>query len=420
MTPAVLLLHGFTHTGASWDPVVAALGERYRALTPDIRGHGAASDAEPVTLAAVLADLDALAPQRFTLAGYSMGGRLALHAAFEMPDRVDRLILIGASPGIADHGEREQRRRADETLAAEIERSSIEEFARRWAQTPVLDGLPAEVLQRAQADRLRSTPSGLARALRGLGTGALPPLWDRLAELRTPVTLVVGERDRKFRAIAERMARADPDAPEVGHPGRRPRRAPRGAGTGGRAHPRRSRIDRHGAEGENRDVPRHGASRKQIASTLNTAYADGLLSHETFLHRLDQLFERRLIDPVRLIGDLSTRGARRRPAWFIRAVDLVTRWPRATGVEPPAVLLALDWSGGPGELILGRHHACDVLLSDPSVSRRHARLIFRDGSWVLQDLDSTNGTLVNGVQVGRCALRPGDRLALGDEQLRID
>ena len=84
------------------------------------------------------------------------------------------------------------------------------------------------------------------------------------------------------------------------------------------------------------------------------------------------------------------------------------------------MLLALDWSGGQGELILGRHDSCDVLLSDPSVSRRHARLSFRDGSWVLQDLDSTNGTLVNGVQVGRCALRPGDRLALGDEQLRID
>ena len=45
MAPTLVLLHGFTHTGASWDPVVAALGERYRALAPDIRGHGAASDA---------------------------------------------------------------------------------------------------------------------------------------------------------------------------------------------------------------------------------------------------------------------------------------------------------------------------------------------------------------------------------------
>jgi 2-succinyl-6-hydroxy-2,4-cyclohexadiene-1-carboxylate synthase len=212
MTPAVLLLHGFTHTGASWDPVVAALGERYRAIAPDIRGHGPASDAEPATLAAVLADLDALAPDRFALGGYSMGGRLALHAALAMPDRVERLILIGASPGIQDRREREQRRRADDALATEIERSSIEAFARRWAQTPVLAGLPDEVLARTHADRLRSTPAGLARALRGLGTGALPPLWGRLAELQIPVTLVVGERDEKFRTVVERMEAMIPDA----------------------------------------------------------------------------------------------------------------------------------------------------------------------------------------------------------------
>lgn len=164
----------------------------------------------------------------------------------------------------------------------------------------------------------------------------------------------------------------------------------------------------------------YGASRKQIAHTLSAAYADGLLSRETLVYRLDQLFKRRLIDPVRLIGDLSTRGQRRRPAWFARAAAMVTRWTRGESAAAPAVLLALDWSGGQGELILGRHHSCDVVLSDPSVSRRHARLVLRDGHWVLQDLESTNGTMINGVRVGRCALRPGDRLALGDEELRVD
>jgi pilus assembly protein CpaF len=54
------------------------------------------------------------------------------------------------------------------------------------------------------------------------------------------------------------------------------------------------------------------------------------------------------------------------------------------------------------------------------VSRRHARLLFRDGSWVLQDLQSTNGTTVNGVPVGRCQLRPGDRLIFGTACLRVD
>lgn len=223
MTPAALLLHGFTHTGSSWDPVRAALGERYRVLAPDIRGHGAASEAMPVTLEAVISDLQALASaDALTLAGYSMGGRIALHLALYMPTRVRRLVLIGASPGLADAGGREERRLADEQLAADIEGSSIEEFARRWGQTPVLSGMPDDVLRRVRADRLRSTPAGLARALRGLGTGVLPSVWDRLGELPMPVRLLVGERDEKFHAIAEEMASSIGEAelvvvPRAGH-----------------------------------------------------------------------------------------------------------------------------------------------------------------------------------------------------------
>ena len=223
MAPTVVFLHGFTHTGRSWHPVIAALGERYTSVADDIRGHGDASERVPVSLEAVIDDVVAAAgPERYTLVGYSMGGRIALHVALAADDRVERLVLIGASPGIADEGERSARQRADEELAGEIERSSIEEFARRWAQTPVLAGLPAAALDAAHADRLRSTPAGLARALRGLGTGALPSLWERLGELLIPVTLVVGEGDSKFQAIALEMARGLPAAevvvvPGVGH-----------------------------------------------------------------------------------------------------------------------------------------------------------------------------------------------------------
>ena len=213
--PTVLLLHGFTNTGASWDHVVAALGERYRATAPDLRGHGSASEARPVTLEAVIGDIAALAPPRFTLAGYSMGGRIALHAALALPERVGRLVLIGASPGIADRAERAARRAQDEALASEIERGTIEEFATRWAATPVLAGQPRHVEAAARADRLRSTPAGLAAALRGLGTGALPSLWDRLGELSVPVILIAGERDEKFIAIGERMAGGIPRADRV-------------------------------------------------------------------------------------------------------------------------------------------------------------------------------------------------------------
>jgi 2-succinyl-6-hydroxy-2,4-cyclohexadiene-1-carboxylate synthase len=199
--------------------VIAALAESYTSVTDDIRGHGVAAERVPVTLEAVVEDVLTRARGRFTLVGYSMGGRIALHVALAAPGRIERVVLIGASPGIADPVAREERRRADEELSVEIERSSIEEFASRWAQTPVLAGLPPAVLDAAHVDRLRSTPAGLARALRGLGTGALPSLWDRLGELQMPVTLVVGERDSKFQGIASEMAGRIPAADVVVVPG---------------------------------------------------------------------------------------------------------------------------------------------------------------------------------------------------------
>jgi 2-succinyl-6-hydroxy-2,4-cyclohexadiene-1-carboxylate synthase len=212
MAPNLVLLHGFTHTGASWDHVVAALPQRYRPVAPDIRGHGTASGVRPVSLAAVIADVRAVATEPFELAGYSMGGRLALHVALALAERVRRLVLIGASPGIADPKARWERRAADEALAEEVEVMSIEAFAQGWARTAVLADQPAAVQAAVHADRLRSAPAGLAAALRGLGTGALPPLWARLGELAVPVELLVGERDRKFRDVAAQMAAALPVA----------------------------------------------------------------------------------------------------------------------------------------------------------------------------------------------------------------
>ncbi len=210
----LLFLHGFTNTGASWEDVIAALPGSYHPQAPDLRGHGSASGARPVDLAAVLAEIDALAPERFTLVGYSQGGRIALHAALApaLRGRIERLVLIGASPGLADPAERAARREADEALAAWAQTVTIEQFVSRWAQTPVLADQSASVRAAVFADRLRNTTDGLAAALRGLGTGTLASLWDRLGEITPPVELIVGERDAKFRATAERMVEGLPDA----------------------------------------------------------------------------------------------------------------------------------------------------------------------------------------------------------------
>ena len=180
-------------------------------LAPDLPGHGQAA-ARPASFPACAAYVRALGGERFALAGYSMGGRIALHAAVALGDRVDRLVLVGASPGIADPAERAARRAADDALADRVEAIGVEAFAREWAALPLWEGQPERVAAAAHADRLRNTPEGLAAALRGLGTGVMEPLWDALPSLTVPVTLAVGERDEKFRAIAERMAAALPRA----------------------------------------------------------------------------------------------------------------------------------------------------------------------------------------------------------------
>ena len=69
-----------------------------------------------------------------------MGGRIALYTALTVP--VERLVLVGASPGIADPAERAARRAADDALADRIETLEIEAFAREWGSQPLFAGQP--------------------------------------------------------------------------------------------------------------------------------------------------------------------------------------------------------------------------------------------------------------------------------------
>jgi hypothetical protein len=76
---------------------------------------------------------------------------------------------------------------------------------------------------------------------------------------------------------------------------------------------------------------------------------------------------------------------------------------------------------GPGGVTLGRSRECDIVLSDPNVSRQHAEVRARGGSWVLTDLGSTNGSRINGRPVeGSEVIRPGDEIELGSTQLRFE
>lgn len=203
----LVLLHGFTQTAQSWAPIVDLLAGTFDIVLPDAPGHGgsAAVKADLWQTAALLAEL---AQGRASWAGYSMGGRTALHVALAHPEKVDKLVLISATAGIEHVAERAARREADEALAARVERGGLEAFLSEWLARPLFATLAAD---RAGLEaRLANSPAGLASSLRLAGAGSQASLWGRLNELRAralPVLLVVGEQDEKYRRLATRIAR---------------------------------------------------------------------------------------------------------------------------------------------------------------------------------------------------------------------
>lgn len=226
----IVLVHGFTGSGASWSRdlrgALTAAGRRVVAV--DLPGHGTRSvdqDPHAFTLERALEAIGGATTGRMDLVGYSMGGRIGLHFAVACPDRVRRLVLESASPGLASEPERAARRADDRTLADRIERDGMAAFVTEWSRVPVLRPAAArssEAEERVRRIRSANRAEGLAGALRGLGTGALPSLWDRLAEVRAPTLLLVGAEDPKFVGIARRMAESLPDAtvaivPGAGH-----------------------------------------------------------------------------------------------------------------------------------------------------------------------------------------------------------
>ena len=162
----------------------------------------------------------ARAPERFALCGYSLGGRVALHVALAAPERVSRLVLVSSTAGIDDalRARRAQRRRPS-AGRANWNASPFEDFIERWRTQPLFADEPPEVGDLAREDQRRNRPDALAAVLRGIGTGEMAPLWDRLGELTMPVTILAGDRDAKFQALGRRMVELLADAKLVVVPG---------------------------------------------------------------------------------------------------------------------------------------------------------------------------------------------------------
>jgi 2-succinyl-6-hydroxy-2,4-cyclohexadiene-1-carboxylate synthase len=226
----VTLLHGFTQSGSSWLETISRMPTGWMWIVPDLRGHGETRTrpGAPCSMDACTADLemlwDHLGVARTHLVGYSMGGRLALHVAARRPERILSLLTIGAHAGL-EEGAREGRRQGDEDLAGRIEKEGLEAFVQYWSSLPLFAGLerrgPAFVAQ-IRAARMTNHVAGLACSLRGMGAGAMEPVWDELGHVTFPCTFVAGQLDHGYVSSARRLGATVPHGrvevvPRAGH-----------------------------------------------------------------------------------------------------------------------------------------------------------------------------------------------------------
>lgn len=199
--PAIVFVPGFMQPGAAWAAVAERLPERYPSLLLDHSSN---------TFEGRLQEI-ADAGEGTVLCGYSMGGRLALHAALRAPDRYAGLVTVGAAAGIEAPATRAARAEADEKLASWMEMEEIEAIVAVWERQPLFADQSDAVVEEQRTGRLAQDPRALALLLRTAGQGALEPVWQRLDSLTLPVLAIAGALDERYGDAARRIARAVPD-----------------------------------------------------------------------------------------------------------------------------------------------------------------------------------------------------------------
>ncbi|GEL05221.1 2-succinyl-6-hydroxy-2,4-cyclohexadiene-1-carboxylate synthase [Rummeliibacillus sp. G93] len=228
----IVFLHGFTGSTKTWESTEQWISKKYRMISIDLMGHGLTDS--PYSVEAYSMDEQVELLREFfearriytcTLVGYSMGGRVALAFAIRYPDKVKKLVLESASPGLKTEEERRTRIKNDRQLAERIEKDGVEAFVNYWETIPLFESqkhLPADIKQQVRDERLNQSPVGLANSLRGMGTGKQSSYWHELKHFQKPVVMLTGELDRKFIQKAIEMKEEFPICehhivPAVGH-----------------------------------------------------------------------------------------------------------------------------------------------------------------------------------------------------------
>ena len=198
-------------------------------LLVDLPGHGRTQVRQDLNYQmslvaeALIKLLNELAIANCLLAGYSMGGRLALYLTVHFPQYFRGVILESASPGLKTQQERDRRIARDLELARRLETEEFPQFVRQWYANPLFKSFTLHPnYQQAIAKRLDNDPLKLAKSLRYMGLGMQPSLWNFLSEIRVPILSIVGEQDPKFVAINREIVELCPLADlivveEAGH-----------------------------------------------------------------------------------------------------------------------------------------------------------------------------------------------------------
>jgi 2-succinyl-6-hydroxy-2,4-cyclohexadiene-1-carboxylate synthase len=192
----LVFIPGFMQRGHGWADAAERLGPRHEPVLLDHSEH---------SFEGRLAEI-AKAGEGAVLAGYSLGGRLAMRAAVRDPARYRGLVTVGTTAGIDEAAARSERAEADERLASWIEAAGIDEIVGLWERQPLFADQSEQLVEAQRAGRLSHDPSDLAMLLRTSGQGVLEPVWGDLLTLDLPVLAIAGARDEAYTAAAKRIA----------------------------------------------------------------------------------------------------------------------------------------------------------------------------------------------------------------------
>jgi 3-oxoadipate enol-lactonase len=193
----VVLLHGFPFNRSLWREQAEALRERFRVITPDLRGHGESpAEGETATMEEMAGDvaalLDALGVGRAVVGGLSMGGYVTLAFCRLFPERVRALVLADTRPqGDAEEGKRGREQTARRALGEGMGPVAESMLPKMFAAA-TFDGRP-DVVARVREMILATKPEGAAAALRGMALRRDHTEW--LSEISVPTLVVVGSED---------------------------------------------------------------------------------------------------------------------------------------------------------------------------------------------------------------------------------